>query len=340
MSARFRSCLVGAVALVASSIGLAADQVVTVPSGWSVCPYRFAASSQGVALMLYPTTSDPFVSTSKIMLVGLSGTTTLTELPGKAFAIAFSPNGSYLLVHHNGSDGPKVSLLSGTTGSVIWTKTAEPRLFEFSATGTVIAARKVKSEWTASGSTIEVFDLTGTSLRTVDLNVPVTGAVLANGDSNVILALGQTLAAFDFSQVPMARTWSLDLGSSDGPLIGVSSLGTDRFMASEELGRFKVIKWNGTVDYTFDPTTLAAGDPGRPFKVYASYNAYPTPLANKLLLYNGTYDALLLDLTTGNLTSKALNMAFPQGFKVIPQVGSGRLVAVSDTQVLVRSINF
>ena len=43
-------------------------------------------------------------------------------------------------------------------------------------------------------------------------------------------------------------------------MAGVSSISTDRFIASEELGRFKVMNWNGTVDYTFDPTTLAAAN--------------------------------------------------------------------------------
>lgn len=337
---RTRACISAALLILAAASAAAADRIVSIPSGWTVCPYIFSASSQGIALILYPTTSDPFDSTSRIMLIPISGAPKLTELQGKAFAISTTPSGTYVLVHHNNADGPKVSLLSGTSGDVVWTKANEPRQFAFSATGNALFARRVKSEWTGAGTDVEVFNLAGATIRRVDLSTIPRAVLLSDSDSDVVLALERTIERFDFSQVPMVKSWSQSLAAGDEPLSSLGVIGADRFVASQELGKFRVMKWNGTVDYTFDPASLDAADPSRNFGDYASYMPYATPLANKLLLFNGSYDGLILNLTNGALTSKSLDLAAPGGFKLIPHFESSQLVFASDTQIRIRSISF
>ena len=317
----------------------AADQTLSIPTGWTASPYRFAASAQRSAFILYPAASNPYLTSSKIMIAATSGAPVFAELTGKAFAISQSPNGSYVLVHQDGPDARRVTLLSATTGATVWTKSNDNREFAFSATGSALFAHKVQGE-SAAGNVVEVFDLAGAMTRRVSFDTTITSAVVADDGSQVVVAMGRTVSAFRFPGGSTVTEWSMNLGGSDEPISQLRSLGPDRFLVLQELGHFKVVRWSGTVEYTYNPAALDAADPARSFEDYASYEVYPTPLANKLLLFRNSPDALILNLTTGALTSKSIDIAAPQGFSLMNLVESNRIVFNSATQLRVRSISY
>jgi hypothetical protein len=174
----------------------------------------------------------------------------------------------------------------------------------------------------------------------VQFDTIVTSALVANDASGVIVAIGRTVTAFRLVDGSITPEWSFDLGTVDPPIHRLESLGPNRFAVLEELGYFKVVRWDGTIEYSYNPEALDAADPARTFEEYASYRVFPTPLADKLLLFRNSSDALILNLTTGTLTSKSIEIAAPQGFELMHQIISSRMVFNSGTHLSVRTIGF
>lgn len=65
---------------------------------------------------------------------------------------------------------------------------------------------------------------------------------------------------------------------------------------------------------------------------------YSTSAPLKLLLFNGSANAFVLDLFNNSLTPKTLDLSTPPGFNLIKMVSSSRLVFFSDHQILIREI--
>jgi hypothetical protein len=94
--------------------------------------------------------------------------------------------------------------------------------------------------------------------------------------------------------------------------------------------RTKIFNLEGKILYDFDnKTALPVGNS-------ASYNLRPWT-EGQLLFYNETPDAFVLDVATGVLKSKHLDIAPPPGFKLL-LFAHFTAVFVSDDEVIVRTI--
>lgn len=317
---------------------IAADLVADIPSGWKVAPTWFAVGGNKVSVILHPIDFEPTIAGSKILTISTSGSA-VCDIQGKAFYFQYSPDGSALLIHSNTQTTPIVASLNPLTCVTQWSKSPDTRLFKFCPDGTCVFARDVRSEWSAPGNVVEIFDLNGATIRRITLEHPPVGILPFAQGSRFLLALRRDLAFFK-DEPTLVREWKTALPAPDQPVTGLVPLGPNLAMASQEYGHFRLVRPDGTSPYVFDPTALDAADPTRNFGDYASYQPSTTPLANKLLLFNGTEDALLLDVVTGALTGKRLSLTPVPGVKPFPMVSDGKLVFYSNVQVRVRSITF
>jgi hypothetical protein len=136
----------------------------------------------------------------------------------------------------------------------------------------------------------------------------------------------------------MHQEWSRTIGDTNKPFWTLRTLSSERFLILQALGKFQVVTTDGSIVYTHDPEPIGATNPQRN---YAAYVPYPTPSPNTLLLFNGTFDGLVLNLTTGALTNKQLDLATPTGFKLIRNnIEQSKLVFYSASSVRIRTITY
>lgn len=330
---------VGAVRLLsvmlAAGFAHAADQLVSIPTGWKACPYFFSGTSTRTAVVLYPSTVDPFASSSRLLLIG-AATEISVDLPGKVYWTSVSPVGDLLLAHHENSAGASVSLVSLSDGAVQWTKN-DSRIYAFSSTGEVLYAVKRSEGGVGAGRSVEVFSLSGASLRRVSFETDILDALVLGDGSSVIFIAGRTIARTRVVE-PREREWGITIPETDQLPMELRLIDANRFVVKQESARFRIISTSGQIQFDFDAATRSAVDPGRTPAAYARFRPISTPVTNKALLFNGTSDALLLNTATGTLTSKPLDVAAPQGFALMDWVEANRLVLFSPTQLRIRTI--
>jgi hypothetical protein len=334
---------IASVLVVAASIAgsRANDQTAPLPSGWRVGHAAPASSTAATAVILWPSDSVPFESESRVMIVS-PPEPRFVALSGKAHHLAFSPSGAHLIVHHEGPDGPKATLIVVSSGAIAWTKGDPGRRalqFVFATTGRTIAAVPRRSEWGAAGDTIEVFNLDGSIRRRIRLETTFTDVVIPDDGSTAVVALSRSLMSLRFGST-IETEWSRDFPHPEEPFIELRSLGGGRTVLRQASGYWKLLDADGTILYRFDPSALDEKDPARSLVDYSNYEPVPVPLPDRILLFNGTTDALLLNPSTGALSSYPLNLAVPTGFKRIGGIEASKIVFASSTEILIRSLRF
>ena len=171
--------------------------------------------------------------------------------------------------------------------------------------------------------------------------VLTTAAILDDGRRVVEVADQRLVIANTLCAVP-EETWSARLQPEEGfeahPLITrVVPLSGERFLLTGLTGRFKVVRADGVTEYVYQPSVLDAADATRTLQDYASYLPFKTANAAKLLLFRGSSDALLLDIPTGALEPVTVNVAAPEGFRLVAHmIVASKMLFFSPTQILIR----
>jgi hypothetical protein len=150
-------------------------------------------------------------------------------------------------------------------------------------------------------------------------------------DTTAFVRAWRSFTLYRVSRSRLVRLWShpIDPNSSNMHGVSVWSPGRD-LIIFEENWRTKIFGLDGKILYDFDNTTAL------PVGNSASYDLRPWT-EGQLLFYNRTPDAFVLDVATGVLKSKHLDIAPPPGFK-LEQFEHFTAVFVSDDEVIVRTI--
>jgi hypothetical protein len=337
-SAILRTFSTVAAALASAVPVVASDQIVSIPDGWRIGHAAPACTAGTVAVILWPQESHPFESSSRVMIVKRTGTT-FVEFSGKAAWLKLSPSGAHLLVHLEGPDGPRASLVATSTGEILWTKSPDRRNFRFSVSGQSIYAFPRRSEWGPAGDTVEVLGLDGLTRRMIRLETGFTDVLIPDDGSTAIVALSKTIMSIRFGE-SIVTEWTRDFPYPEEPFVDLRPLGEGRIALRQELGYWKAVESDGTIRYSFDPVTLDRQDPARSLIDYSNYDPVAVPMPDRVLLFNGTTDALLLDLTNGAWTGVSLNLAVPTGFQRVGAIEDSKIVFASPSAILIRTISF
>lgn len=320
------------VVMLQSAAGFAADTQIPVPSGWTPSPFLFAGSQNNVAVALDQ--GDPVIDGSRVMQAALSGATVLTDIVGKVSSLEYAPDGNSLLVHHVDASASRVTLL-GVSGVMLWTK-IDQRAFFFSTTGEMVCAWKGGGE-IGYGNEVEIFDLSGTTVRKVTADGPLVGAVVVGNGDAVILAVGRTLMRVRTAG-DRGIEWTVHSDNEDPNTVGLIDLGIeDRFVVMQEYAHFEVRNLvDGSLAYDYDPQLLAAAGGAKTEYQYAQYDPYAAQLPTRLLLSDNTSNGMLLNLSTGTLVSKPMNVTTPPGFTLLREIIGSKRLLVGSTEIRIR----
>ena len=326
--------LLGAFAVCCPAVLAGPDLAFGIPVGVHPDPFFATSTPSRTAVALFQ--DDPYAGTTVMQVEHHSGIGVLTVLPGMVNRLSYSPTGSRLLAHHRiggDPDDPVMVSLLNDTGEVVWTK-QDARPFRFSNEGQRVYAVKRDRENLAK---LEMFDLDGATVTSLSLNNELFDAVVDDQAKRAVLAVHHTITAFDwFPQLSLV--WSFDLSQDDPPVEGLEPLGSQKILVRLAMGRFKVIDWNGTTFYGYDPPFLAGMDPERSVEQYERYRPYYAPEEDAIYLYNGTSDALALSLDDYSVSELPGVNTDSVGFKISRHIFGNRLVLVKDDEIRVRQV--
>jgi hypothetical protein len=268
-----------------------------------------------------------------------------TDLAGKAYALSYSPTGDYLVVQTavSGTDShgaSQVSLVDGT-GGIVWTKSDE-RSFSFSTTGQVLYAWQAPDVHGPSPR-LEVFGLDGTSLRAIEIDSrPIMAAAVFGSGDRVVLGFGTgaggSLQCLAVSSNALNTLWTVGLNPSDAELESLVPLDGSRLILKQVLGYFKVINADGVIEFSYDPGALGSDDPVRDPVDYAQYQPYPGGVPGEVILFDGTTRGFRVDLSTGVLSERTLDVTTPDGFTLRKAILGGKILLVGASQIRIRAV--
>jgi hypothetical protein len=320
---------------------IAEDRRVQIPGGWEVAPVGVAVCRTGVLVNLEPLGSDAYYTHSQLMFIEKGGGISFTDIPRKVAGIQCDPTGDHVLAHHFGPEGEHFTLVSEPSGEIVWTKSTD-EFFQFSPTGKFLYAESAGSGPGCHDSIprkirdlnkIKLYNLDGKPRGVITLKkVPHKFFFVDDTTAAVRTTGGFTI--YRVSLYRLVRLWDYAFDPKVDPWAGVSLLGRNLILVTEhppgQPQRTKILALDGKILYDFDnKTALPVGNS-------ASYDLRPWT-EGQLLFYNQTPDAFVLDVATGVLKSKRLDIAPPPGFK-LRQFAHFTAVFVSDDEVIVRTI--
>lgn len=323
------------------SCALAQDARHPVPAGWIPNPYVAAVAGDLLAVSL---NRDDVPETSRIMQYRGGGNYVFTDLAGRVRSLKFSKgvplkqDGDLLIALHRTSTASKVSLLNAS-GQVVWTKD-DPRSFSF-VTGSELVYAWDSNEATSFGTSVTIFDANGTSHSTLDSESTIASALVSMVGSEPYYVVLRRETVTSYKATVSGAPWKIDHPNleTDPPLSNLQTLSNDHFMMRHHYGMFKVASYaTGQVQYTYNPYELGEADVERDKWYFARYQPYSGSTPEEIFLFDGTSDAMTVDITTGVVTHVTVDTTTPPGFSIVPGVYDHHLVLVSPSSVRVRAL--
>jgi len=330
--------LMGVTVLLALVMGgsltcVAADTVVTFLPGWDPL-YTFAAAGENIAFLLHPSDAD-----SPTKAVQKRGPLfVITDLPGQPISLQYSESGTHLLVmyYDQFASSTRAAVISAE-GSVLWTKPAGRRSFQFSANGSAV--------WSMNTSDptepIEVFNVTNGYLRqrwTLDLALgKFHGAAVPGSGEEIIVVAGYSVMRLASGSGAVNTVWRMDLPDDNPRPTGLDAIGPDTFVVTSEDGVSEFFDGGGARLYGYDPVALATANPSRTIEFYSGLQPFRGAGERSVLLYSGQAVGATLNLTSGQLTERTYDNATVTGFTRLNYIVSNLMVLLSADAARIRS---
>ena len=330
---RYSSFVIALLLLLLARVGRSADVTLATPTGWH--PSRTALAIRGQDLAIALATSIDGSHTRLMQVRG--GSVVFTDLPGSIFGVQFSPSGSHVLVNHavpSGSslEGEARSALVTPLGQISWTKAG--------AASFMAGTDKVfQTSRSAAGPHLVVSNSLGEVRRRFTFDrIPISTLPVGNGDDAIVL-IGMTLVKFTASSQGLTTAWRRDLTLTDNEGLSLRPLDTSRFLLEQPFGFLQIISVEtGHVLFRFSPCGQFSGASARSLQDNARYQPFPTPDQDRLVLFDGTGSAQLVQISTGGVTAFAIDASSPVGSSIHPQVLDYNLAITDGNGVTIRRL--